>query len=161
MDKSFDDLTSERCYICDCYVVYFVKSFVDGVLSQICCCENHKTDAIRKLVNDNDSHYGHGENWDNWSGHINMHITVEHIVTSYVEHIHIGGAVFGPFTEIEHLYNEFEEMVYNISLIGMCNFNDTNDRRRAWFLQRYQYYKDRMADIENRIQVLDLYSSIS
>ena len=89
-----------------------------------------------------------------------MHLVVECIATSVVDHVHVGSVAFGPITEIEHLNREYDEYFEEYSLIGAFNLRDKEDPRYPEWVSKYELCKFRMAEIEHQIQVLELYAQV-
>jgi hypothetical protein len=73
----------------------------DGITYQMRCCSRHRDTAMRVLVNDSETHFGHGvgKRWKD----INSIVNVDD-----VSH-HFGDVVFGPETERQHLERVYEE----------------------------------------------------
>ena len=159
---SCDMMTKSRTP-CSRAAVYSIESFIDEEIVQKLCCTQHKSLAIKKLVSSDASHWGHGERIQDWSGHINTHVTVTGISkrSSGVERIHVGVRQFGPVTELEHLQKEYDEYFDEYSLIGMYNLRDEDDPYYPEWLSKYKMCKRRMAEIDHRMEVLQLYEEVA
>ena len=84
-----------------------------------------------------------------------MHLVVERITTSVVEHVHVGSVAFGPITEIEHLNREYDEYFDEYSLIGAFNLRDKEDPDYLEWVSKYELCKFRMEEIEHQIEALE------
>lgn len=149
---------------CSRTAVYSIESFIDGENVQKQCCTQHKPIAIRNIIKSDAYHWGHGERIQDWSGHINMHITVVCLGNNKrntgVEHIQVGVRKFGPVTELDHLRKEYDECFDEYSLIGTFNLRDEEDPYYPEWISKYEMCKFRMAEIEHRMQVLQLYADV-
>ena len=154
------EMTTRSGAPCSRAAIYAVESLIDGQLTRRCCCAQHRPAAIQKITYDDPSHFGHGERWNTRSGDINMHLVVERIATSVVDHVHVGSVAFGPITEIENLNREYDEYFEEYSLIGAFNLRDKEDPRYPEWVSKYELCKFRMAEIEHQIQVLELYAQV-
>ena len=134
-----------------------VESYCDGQLISKCCCKQHRQNAIKAVVSSSIGHFGHYERWNEWSGHINTHVTVTSvdIVTSLdTEYLHVGSRVFGPMTETDYLRKEHDGYFQEYSLIGSFNLRDQDDEDYPQWLSKYEDCKSRMREIETRLDEL-------
>ncbi len=136
---------------------FTVESYCDGQLFSKCCCKQHRRNAFNAVVSSSGGHFGHYERWNEWSGHINTHVTVTSvdIVTSLdTEYFHVGSRVFGPMTETDYLRKEHDGHFQEYSLIGSFNLRDQDDEDYPVWLSKYKDCKSRMREIETRLDQL-------
>ena len=139
---------------CSRAAIYAVESLIDGQLTRICCCTQHRPKAIQKITYDDPSHIGHDENTR--SSDINMHLIVERITTSDVEHVHVGSVAFGPVTKLDHLEREYDECFYEYTMMLL---SDKMDKKKdpgypEWH-SKFEMCKARLDEIYSRIEPLE------
>lgn len=104
------------------------ETLVDGQLTQLRCCKQHKLKAVDTLIQTGPHDIWYQETtWRLVSQLINTHVRVLMISTGEVDHISRGTIYFGPMTKVEYLDHEYDTYHDEYSRIGMCGLHREDD----------------------------------
>ena len=129
---------------CSHFAKHTLNMLEDGITYQMRCCSRHRDTALRVLVNDSETHFGHGVRMRQKDEYINSIVTVDDVPYPF------GVVAFGPETERQHLervYDTYQDEFCRIGMFGLQNEDPT------WRL-KYEECKHHMRMIEFRLDWL-------